>query len=249
MELYMPRTVIISGASKGIGKETARVFAAAGDQVVIFDVDREKGEGFCREEKAAGRKVDFSAVDITNTENVRSAVEKAANQYGGVDVLVNCAGILDLHSFSETTEEVWDRVMGINLKGAFLLSQAVLPFMSKNKSGRIVNIASSAGRTGGVKTGVSYSVSKAGIIGLTKTLARMAAPDKVTVNCIAPGTTNTDMARQFSSEDTEAILRQVPLHSLVEPEDIARAVYFLSSDSAKMITGICLDINGGIYMG
>ncbi len=245
----MPRTVVITGASKGIGKETAKVFAAAGDQVVIFDVDRAKGQEYCQEESAAGRNVDFSAVDITRSEDVRKAVEDVVRQYGGIDVLVNCAGILDLHSFSDTTEEVWDRVMGINLKGAFLLSQAVLPYMSRNKTGRIVNISSSAGRTGGVKTGVSYSVSKAGIIGLTKTLARMAAPDKVTVNCIAPGTTNTEMARQFSSEDTEAILKQVPLHSLVDPEDIARAVFFLASDSAKMITGICLDINGGIYMG
>ncbi|WP_319561583.1 SDR family NAD(P)-dependent oxidoreductase [Marispirochaeta sp.] len=245
----MPRTVVITGASKGIGKQTARVFATAGDQVVIFDIDKEKGDEFSWEQKKAGKKVDFSALDITRPADIQHAVDSVVGQYGGIDVLVNCAGILDLHSFADTTEDVWDLVMGINLKGAFLLTQAVLPYMTKAKSGRIVNISSSAGRTGGVKTGVSYSVSKAGVIGLTKTLARMAAPDKVTVNCIAPGTTNTEMARQFSSEETEAILRQVPLKSLVDPEDIAQAVFFLASDAAKMITGICLDINGGIYMG
>ncbi len=245
----MARTVIITGASKGIGFETAKIFAKNGDTVVIFDIDKENGEKSAASQTAAGFNVYFSQVNITKSEDVKAAVASVIDSHGSVDVLVNCAGILDLHSFEETTEEVWDRVMGINLKGAFLVSQAVLPYMSENKQGSIVNIASSAGRTGGVKTGVTYSVSKAGVIGLTRTLARMAAPDKITVNCIAPGTTNTDMAKQFTDADIEAIINQVPLRGLVEPADIGQAVYFFASEPAKMITGIVMDINGGIYMG
>ncbi len=245
----MARTVIVTGASKGIGFETAKVFAAQGDTVVIFDIDQENGEKAAAAETAQGHKVFFQQVNIVKSEEVKKAVSAVVNAHGPVEVLVNCAGILDLHSFEETTEEVWDRVMGINLKGAFLVSQAVLPYMSEKKKGSIINIASSAGRTGGVKTGVTYSVSKAGVIGLTRTLARMAAPDKITVNCIAPGTTNTDMAKLFTDADIEAIINQVPLRGLVEPSDIGQAVYFFASEPARMITGIVMDINGGIYMG
>ena len=245
----MARVVIVTGASKGIGLETAKVFSRSGDTVVIFDIDQENGNKAANSLQDQGRKVFFRQVNIVDSRDIAEAVSSVSADYGRIDVLVNCAGILDLHSLTETTEEVWDRVMGINLKGAFQVSQAVLPYMAKNKQGCIVNIASSAGRTGGVKTGVSYSVSKAGIIGLTKTLARMAAPDKITVNCIAPGTTNTDMAKQFSEADIEAIISQVPLRSLVEPSDIAESVFYFASDAARMITGIVLDINGGIYMG
>ena len=245
----MARVVIVTGASKGIGLETAKVFSRSGDTVVIFDIDQENGNKAANSLQDQGRKVFFRQVNIVDSRDIAEAVSSVSADYGRIDVLVNCAGILDLHSLTETTEEVWDRVMGINLKGAFLVSQAVLPYMAKNKQGCIVNIASSAGRTGGVKTGVSYSVSKAGIIGLTKTLARMAAPDKITVNCIAPGTTNTDMAKQFSEADIEAIISQVPLRSLVAPSDIAESVFYFASDAARMITGIVLDINGGIYMG
>ena len=245
----MARTVLITGASRGIGRTTAEIFARAGDQIVVFDVDEARGEAFAKEAKTKGLLVEFIRTNITDTAEVAGSVAAAAERFGSIDVLVNCAGILHLDTLAETTEKIWDRVMDINLKGAFLVSQAVFPYMVKGGGGRIINISSSAGRTGGVKTGVAYSVSKAGIIGLTKTLARMGASDKITVNAIAPGTTNTDMARQFSSEEIDAILKQIPLGRLVEPEEIGGAVFYLASESARMITGITLDINGGIYMG
>jgi NAD(P)-dependent dehydrogenase (short-subunit alcohol dehydrogenase family) len=245
----MARTVLITGASRGIGRVTAEIFARSGDQIVVFDVDAARGEAFAAEARAEGLLVDFIATNITDTREVADSVAAAADRYGSIDILVNCAGILHLDSLAETNEKIWDRVMDINLKGAFLVSQAVLPYMVKNGGGRIINISSSAGRTGGVKTGVAYSVSKAGIIGLTKTLARIGAANNITVNAIAPGTTNTDMAKQFSSEEIDAILGQIPLGRLVEPDEIGSAVFYLASESAQMITGITLDINGGIYMG
>ena len=245
----MARTVVITGASRGIGRVTAEIFARAGDQIVVFDVDEARGEAFAGEAKSKGLLVEFIRTNITDTAGVAGSVAAAAERFGSIDVLVNCAGILHLDTLAETTEKIWDRVMDINLKGAFLVSQAVFPYMVRNGGGRIINISSSAGRTGGVKTGVAYSVSKAGIIGLTKTLARMGAADKITVNAIAPGTTNTEMAKQFSSDEIEAILGQIPLGRLVEPEEIGGAVFYLASESAQMISGITLDINGGIYMG
>ena len=245
----MSRTVIITGASKGIGRKTALIFAQAGDQVIVFDIDQQRGLEFEKKARADGLAISFRSVDITRPEQVRDAVTSVVTEYGTLDVLVNCAGILHLDSLAETDVKIWDRVMDINLKGAFLVSQAAIPAMVEGGGGRIVNISSSAGRTGGVKTGVAYSVSKAGIIGLTKTLARIGAPNKITVNAIAPGTTNTEMAQQFSKSDIDAIISQVPLGALVEPDDIGAAVFYLASESAQMITGIVLDINGGIYMG
>ena len=167
---------------------------------------------------------------------------------GRIDILVNNAGVMRPASVEDTTEEEWERIMNVNLKGTFICSKAVMEVMKKQKYGKIVNIASASGKIGGVATGPHYSASKAGIICFTKTLARELAPYGINVNCVAPGPIDTPMFQLFSKETRESIIKRIPLGRIGEPRDVAEAVLFLVSDAAKYITGETLDVNGGFLM-
>lgn len=243
------RIVVVTGAASGIGREVARRFAAAEDLVVLLDRDEPNGRKALDGIAKQSPRSDFRRTDVTSSSSVAGTVSWIAEKFGGIDVVVNCAGILDLGTFEETEEEVWDRVISVNLKGPFLLIKAALPHMAGRANGRIINISSVAGRMGGLRTGPAYTASKAGLIGLTKSAARMAAKYGITANAVAPGTTNTEMARGFTKTDIDSLRSSMPLGRLLEPNEVAEAVFYLASEAAAMITGAVLDINGGMLMG
>jgi len=240
------RTAFVTGAARGIGLAIATTLAGQGAGVTLVDVDSAALE-------AAARSLGDSAfalqADVSQQAEVRQAVERTAERFGSLDILVNNAGICPMTSFADIGESEWDRVLDINLKGAFLCCQAALPHLRRSgQRGRIINITSVAAQMGGVAIGAHYAASKAGLLGLTKSLARLLAGDGVTVNCVAPGTTATDLTASWE-EDTRAGLRaQIPLGRFAQPSEIAEAVCFLASDHAAFITGATFDINGGLYV-
>ena len=169
--------------------------------------------------------------------------------FGGLDILVNNAGICPLTPFEQIDEAEWDRVLAVNLKGAFLCCQAALPFLRQaGHRGRIITIASVAGQMGGLLVGAHYAASKAGLMAMSKSLAKHLAADGVTVNCIAPATTATDLTADWSLDLQAQVKAQIPLGRFAEPDEIAAAVCFLASDAAAFITGATLDVNGGLYL-
>jgi 3-oxoacyl-[acyl-carrier protein] reductase len=186
---------------------------------------------------------------VSRQDDVRCAIDRTVEHFGALDILVNNAGICPLRDFADVTEEEWDRVLDINLKGAFFCCQTALPHVrNSGERGRVVNISSVAGQSGGVLAPVHYSASKAGLIVLTKTLARILASDRATVNCVAPGTTATDLTDAWGEDLRERVKAAIPLGRLGQPEEIAEAVCFLVSDRAAFITGATLDVNGGLFI-
>ena len=174
-------------------------------------------------------------------------VRQLLERFGRVDILVNNAGICPITPVEAITAEEWDLVLGVNLKGAFLCSQAVIPAMREQRSGKIINIASSAGQMGGLAVGLHYSASKAGLFGLTKGLARILAPD-IQVNAVSPGTTESEMTSDWTQQAIDGIVSKIPAGRLGRPADVAAAVRFLVSDEANFITGQTLSVNGGLLM-
>lgn len=236
------RVALITGAGRGIGLATARALGARGASVVMVDVQDLSGV------LTPDRSLAITA-DVTSAEDVERAVKATVARFGRLDILVNNAGICPLTPFAEISPDEWDHVLAVNLKGAFLCCQAALPHLRRSgTSGRIINIASVAGQMGGVLVGAHYAASKAGLIGLTKSLARLLAPDGVTVNCIAPATTATDLTAAWPDELQAQVQAQIPLGRFAQPEEIAAAVCHLASDAASFMTGATLDVNGGLYL-
>ena len=245
------RTALVTGAARGIGLAIATALAGRGAAVALVDVDAEALEVACRDLTGFGKPVRSSLVvaDVSCADDVRRAIETAVTDFGGLDILVNNAGICPLSPFAEISEAEWDRVLAINLKGAFLCCQAALPHLRRSGCrGRIINIASVAGQMGGLLVGAHYAASKAGLIGLSKSLAKLLAPDGVTVNCVAPSTAETDLTAVWSDEMQARVRAQIPLGRFVRPEEVAAAVCYLISDAAAFITGATLDVNGGLYL-
>lgn len=240
------RIACVTGAARGIGWTIADALAQRGAQVAMLDVDITALEEATR---SIGSRALAIEADVSRLSDVQRAIQRATEHFGGLEVLVNNAGVCPLSDFADITEAEWDRVLAINLKGAFLCCQAALPYLRKSgRRGRIINIASVAAQMGGVAVGAHYAASKAGLIGLTKSLARLLAVDGVTVNCLAPGTTATDMTAGWSEATQERLKAQIPLGRFAQPEEIAEAVCFLASDGAAFITGATLDVNGGLYL-
>lgn len=243
------RVAIVTGGAKGIGRAIAESFVKAGIVSVIADVDLEgavrTAEEICRSGgEAVGLKVDISQIDQVST-----LVSETINRFGRLDILVNNAGILSNTPYDQLTEAEWDQVLDLNLKAALFASREALVPMSAQGWGRIISISSLAGRSGGVSVGPAYVASKAGLIGLTRHLARKVARQGITVNAVAPGTTETDIIKGFSASDMAAINESIPVGRLGKPEEIAETVAFLASDAASFITGAVIDVNGGMYMG
>lgn len=240
------RTAFVTGAARGIGLAIADALVRRGAGVAMVDIDITTLESAAQ---SIGDGAFAVKADVSQRGDVQRAIELTTEHFGGLDILVNNAGICPLSDFAHITEAEWDRVLAINLKGAFLCCQAALPHLRKSgRRGRIINIASVAGQMGGVSVGAHYAASKAGLIGLTKSLARLLAADSVTVNCLAPGTTATDLTANWSEATKAQVKAQIPLERFAQPEEIAEAVCFLVSDQAAFITGATLDVNGGLYM-
>ncbi len=240
------RVAFVTGAARGIGLSVATALNQRGADVALADVDLPALETATRSLGDGALAVE---ADVSRQDDVRRAIERTVEHFGGLDILVNNAGICPLRGFADVTEEEWDRVLDINLKGAFFCCQVALPHIQKSgERGRVVNISSVAGQSGGVLAPIHYSASKAGLIVMTKTLARMLAPDRATANCVAPGTTATDLTDAWAEELRERVRAAIPLGRLGRPEEIAEAVCFLVSDKAAFVTGATLDINGGLFI-
>ncbi|MGE5568251.1 MAG: 3-oxoacyl-[acyl-carrier-protein] reductase [Rhodospirillales bacterium] len=241
------RIAFVTGASRGIGRAIALTLAKAGAKVVVASNEPENNEKVAAEIREAGGQAATVFLDLTSPDSIKEAFGEILKQFGRIDILVNNAGITKDNLALRMKKEDWDLVLSINLTGAFLASQQVIPSMMKARWGRIINIASVVGQSGNPGQ-ANYVASKAGIIGLTKTLAQELGSRNITVNAIAPGFIETDMTAKLTEEQRAGMLAKVPLKRGGQPEDIANAVKFLASDDAAYITGHVLAVNGGMYM-
>lgn len=243
----MQRTALITGASRGIGKACAKTLAACGYRVALAARSLEKLEEVAAELKAAGVETFVTAVDLAQPGSIAVSMESTLKNFGPVHVLVNNAGITKDALAMRMKPADWESVLGINLTGTFYLTQQLLPAMMKERWGRIINISSVVGEMGNPGQ-ANYVASKAGLIGLTKTLALELGSRNITVNAIAPGFIDTDMTQSLNNELKAKMIERTALRRIGTSEDIAGAVKFLASDEAAFITGHVLDVNGGIYM-
>ena len=242
------RVALVTGGARGIGLACATGLSRAGAAVVITDrLDRE-GEAATRAIAAGGGKAAFVAADLSRTPEIARVVEEAGRAFGRLDILVNNAGILSEVPSEALTEEQWDRLMSINLKAVFFVSQAVLPWMVRQGGGAIVSLSSLAARVGGIVTAPDYATSKAGVIGLTRTLARQYGPKGIRVNAVAPGPIMTEMTRHWSEDVRREFIARIPLRRLGTADDVASVVVFLAGPESGYITGATIDINGGLHM-
>ena len=245
------RVAIVTGAGSGIGRGIALALAREGARVALADVNEVSAKGVAQEIQKEGGSADAHKTDVTVKAQVNQMVDLVARRWGGVHILVNNAGWDRPAPFIDTTEEFWEKVLAINLKGVIICTQAVLGFMVKQESGTIVNIASDAGRVGSTGEAV-YSAAKGGVIAFTKTIAREMARHNINVNCLCPGPADTPLFQEEFAKKSprlaESLTRFIPMGRLASPEDIAPAVVFLASDAAKYITGQTLSISGGLTM-
>ena len=242
------KTVLITGGARGIGKAMSKAFAKEGYNVLV---NFNKSENEAKELYTILNEKNFSVklfkANISNREDVEDMVDYCIKEFGGVDVLVNNAGVSQDKLFTDITDEDWDNMMNINLKGSFYCSQVALKYMISEKKGNIINISSIWGISG-ASCEVHYSITKAGIIGMTKALAKEVGPSNIRVNSIAPGVINTDMLSGYNEEDIDALVEETPLMRLGTPEDIANCAIFLASDKSNFITGQVISPNGGFVI-
>lgn len=241
------KVALVTGASRGIGRAIALALAGRGARIVAVDMVQEPNEKFAAEIRAAGGEAVALQGNVTVAADVERVFEGAMAAFGRVDILVNNAGITRDALMLRMKDEDWDAVLNVNLKGAFLCSRAATKIMSKQRYGRIINIASIVGQMGNAGQ-ANYCASKAGLIGLTKSNARELAKRAVTVNAVAPGFIATDMTEALPEKTRQELAAQIPLERLGSSEDIAHAVLFLASEASGYITGQVLAVNGGMYM-
>jgi 3-oxoacyl-[acyl-carrier protein] reductase len=241
------KVAIVTGASRGIGRVLALALAGQGAKVVVSARNAEALETLTAEIKAQGGDALAVVGDVALEADANNLIGQTIAIYGKIDILVNNAGITRDGLLLRMKSDDWDAVLDTNLKGAFLCTRAVAKFMSKQRSGRIINMSSVVGEMGNAGQ-ANYCASKAGLIGLTKSVARELARRNVTANVITPGFIVTDMTENMTDKAREAMTEQIPLGRLGEPEDVANAVLFLASDQSSYITGQVLGVNGGMYM-
>lgn len=240
------RIALITGASRGIGKACAIALAKAGNHVILAARNRDQLEQVAEEINGTGGKASFVEMDLSSQDSIKDAIG-AAQEAGPITILVNNAGITRDGLSMRMKRDDWDAVLNTNLSGAFFCCQQVMQGMMKERWGRIVNIASIVGQTGNAGQ-ANYVSAKAGLIGLTKSLAQELAARNITVNCVTPGFIETDMTAVLAQELQEKMKASIPLKRFGKPEDIAAAVNFLASDDANYITGAIINVNGGMYM-
>jgi 3-oxoacyl-[acyl-carrier protein] reductase len=241
------RTAFITGASRGIGRACALSLAEAGARVAVAARNMEQLEALAQELRSHGREAFPVSIDLANPESIKEAISKTAKDFGPIAILVNNAGITKDGLALRMKKEDWDTVISTNLTGAFLTIQQVLQGMMRERWGRIINISSVVGEMGNAGQ-ANYVASKAGLIGLTKSIAQEMGSRNITVNAVAPGFVETDMTQSLTQELKDKMLANIPLKRIGRAEDVAVAVRFLASEEAGYITGHVLDVNGGIYM-
>ncbi|MGV7227321.1 MAG: 3-oxoacyl-[acyl-carrier-protein] reductase [Nitrospirales bacterium] len=238
---------VVTGSAQGIGQAIAITLAQEGSDVVVADLDATRCEETVARVQQLGRKAMAVSVNVGDWDQVKGMIDRVQKDWERIDILVNNAGITRDGLLLRMKEEDWQSVLQVNLTGTFFCVKAVLPTMSRQRSGRIVNIASIVGAIGNIGQ-ANYAASKAAVIGLTKTVAREYASRNITVNAVAPGFIDTAMTQDLSTETKGALLNQIPLKRLGQPSDIADAVSFLCSEKAGYITGHVLHVNGGMHM-
>jgi len=241
------RIAFVTGASRGIGRACALALSAGGAKVVLAARQLDRLEQVAAEIRTAGSEVFVVPIDLASQDSIKEAFSKASKEFGRVDILINNAGLTRDGLAMRMKRDDWDAVLQTNLSGSFFCIQQVLPQMVRERWGRIVNITSVVGESGNAGQ-ANYAASKAGLIGLTKSLAQELASRNITVNAVAPGFVETDMTASLSDELKAKITESVPLKRIGRPEDVAAAVKFLAGDDAGYITGHVLDVNGGMYM-
>ena len=243
------RVAVVTGAGRGMGRAVAWALAEAGARVAALDLDGESAAQITEEIRATGRPALAVPVDVTNRASVHSAFERVEESWDIPQILVTCAGIIGTTRLPALTEEEWDRVLAVNLKGTFLCVQRAVDGMGRLGGGRIVTIASDTGKRGGGRIATShYAASKGGVIAFTRSVARELAGGTIRINCICPGPTDTPMHAPLSPELREQVARSIPLGRFARPEEIAAAVVFLVSDMASFIYGETLSVDGGVLM-
>ncbi len=249
------KVALVTGAAQGIGQATAMRFAREGAHVVGCDINAEGVKKVTQEVVALGRKSLWFPVDVSNLSQVEDMVKKTAEAFGRIDILVNDAGgsFNFPNKLEEITLEMWDKIVDVNLKGTFICSKAVIPYMKKQKSGRIINVSSQAAKDGSDMTPIPYHSAKAGIMGLTRKLARELGPFGITANGISPGICLTPRVEKlwverFTEEQRKAMLEAIPLRRASTADEQASVILFLASDNASYVSGVIIDVNGGWYM-
>ncbi len=241
------RVAIVTGGTRGIGRAIVRVLAADGAQVVLTGREAGRVEGTVRETEASGGRALGIVVEMGRGEDIQRLVSETHDRFGRIDLLVNNAGVTRDGLLIRMKDADWDEVLGVNLRGAFQITRAVARAMARQRSGRIINIVSTAGVMGTAGQ-ANYSAAKAGLIGLTKSAARELAHWGILVNAVAPGLIETDMSASLTAEIRDSYIAQVPLKRMGTPDEVAQVVRFLASDAATYITGQVIHVNGGLYM-
>ena len=241
------RTALVTGASRGIGRACALALAEAGARVAVAARNVEQLESLAGEIRSIERESFVVPMDLGDAESIKEAIAKTSKDFGPIAILVNNAGITKDGLAMRMKKADWDVVIATNLTGAFMAIQHVLPGMMRERWGRIINISSVVGEMGNAGQ-ANYAASKAGLIGLTKSIAQEMGSRNITVNAVAPGYVETDMTAGLSAELKEKMLANIPLKRIGHPDDVAAAVRFLASEEAGYITGHVLDVNGGLYM-
>ena len=243
----MGRTVLVTGAAAGIGRATARAFAAEGAHLVLWDRNAAEGEALAEDLRRQKRRARFDAVDVASESEVNEAVERALGEFGAIDVLVNNAGITRDNLLLRMKPAEWDDVIATNLTSVFISTQAVMKPMLKQRAGSIINIGSVVGLTGNAGQ-ANYAAAKAGLIGFSKSVAREVASRGIRVNVITPGFIDTDMTSAMPDAAKQALLANIPLGRTGAPSDIAALVVYLASEASAYVTGQTISVDGGFHM-
>lgn len=242
------KVALITGAAGGIGKEISVILAKEGYRLGLTDLNQEELENTKNTIISFNNDFLIRVIDVTEKEEVLKLVSDVYSKFGRIDVLINLAGVCEFISCEELESEQWDRMLKINLVSVYTFCKAVSELMKKQDSGKIINVSSSAGEDGGVLVGAHYAASKAGVINLTKSMARLLAPHNINVNAVSPGPTETEMICGWSQEMREKMVSQIPMGRIGSPEEIAAVILFLAGSASDYITGQVIRVNGGLIM-
>jgi len=248
--MFNQKVCVVTGGASGMGREISCCFGSQGARVAIIDRNKEAFGKVVADIISSGGEAFGIEADVTDSKQVNEAFRAIEKKYGGVDILVNCAGVIAGHFITEIPEDEWDQVIDINLKGTFLCIQAALRIMLRHSTkGKIINIASIAGKRGsGGWAGAHYAASKGGVIALTRSVARQVAAYGINVNAVAPGPTETPLIEVVPDDAKESIRQSIPMGRLGKPQDVANAVLFLAADDSEYIHGEVINVDGGITM-